>query len=46
VTRDELEFEIQFARAGAAPGLDNFHLHMRCFAVWELERKHAGEAPR
>ena len=38
VTRDELEFEIQFAHDGAVPGLDKVHLHVRCFAVWELER--------
>src|SRR5713101_3874775 len=38
VTRDELEFAIQFAHDGAVSGLDNVHLHVRCFAVWELER--------
>ena len=38
VTRDELEFEIQFAHDGAVPGLDKVHLHVRCFTVWELER--------
>ena len=41
VERTELEFEIQFAHDGAAPGLDKFHLHIRCFAAWELERPHA-----
>ena len=39
VKRDELEFEIQFARDGDNPGLDKFHIHARCFAVWELERE-------
>lgn len=40
VTRDQMEFEIQFERAGAghALGLDNFHVHVRCFAAWEFER--------
>ncbi len=38
VTRDELEFEIQFAHDGAVPGLDKVHPHVRCFAVLELER--------
>jgi len=39
ITKDELELEIQFARAdGAMPRLDKFHLHVRCFAAWELER--------
>jgi len=33
-----LEFAIQFAHDGAVPGLDKVHLHVRCFAVWELER--------
>ena len=35
VTKDELEFEIQFARDG---GLDKYHVHVRCFAAWEFER--------
>jgi hypothetical protein len=33
-----LEFEIQFAQDGAVAGLDKVRLHVRCFAVWELER--------
>ena len=41
VTADELEFEIQFARDGNNPGLDKFHVHIRCFAAWEFER-HGG----
>jgi|SRR5437667_4501766 len=38
VSRDELEFEIQFAHDGDNPGLDKFHVHIRCFAAWEFER--------
>jgi hypothetical protein len=38
VTRKELEFELQFVRDGDNPGLDKLHVHVRCFAVWELER--------
>jgi hypothetical protein len=38
VRRDELEFEIQFEHEGDNPGPDKFHVHVRCFAVWELER--------
>ena len=38
VTNNELEFEIQFAHDGDNPGLDKFHLHLRCFAAWEFER--------
>lgn len=38
VRKDEKELEIEFARDGGDPGLDKFHLHIRCFAAWELER--------
>jgi hypothetical protein len=34
---------IQFAFDGAEPGLDKFHLHVRCFAAWEFERTRDGE---
>jgi CheY-like chemotaxis protein len=39
VQRDQMEFEIQFARDGENPGLDKFHVHIRCFAAWEFERR-------
>jgi hypothetical protein len=42
VTKDQLEFEIQFSHDGATPGLDKYHVHIRCFAVWELERRTQG----
>jgi hypothetical protein len=42
VERDEMEFEIQFARDGDNPGLDKFHVHIRCFAAWEFERESRG----
>jgi len=38
VTPQQIEFEIQFARDGDNPGLDKFHVHIRCFAAWEFER--------
>ena len=38
VTNDEMEFGIGFAHDGDNPGLDKFHVHIRCFAMWELER--------
>ena len=38
VGKDQLEFEIQFARDGDNPGLDKYHVHVRCFAAWEFER--------
>jgi hypothetical protein len=39
IERDEMEFEIEFARNGYHPGLDKFHVHIRCFAAWEFERR-------
>jgi hypothetical protein len=42
VKKDQLEFEVQFARDGDNPGLDKFHIHVRCFAAWELERRQGG----
>ena len=42
VERDEMEFEIEFARDGDNPGLDKFHVHIRCFAAWEFEREANG----
>jgi hypothetical protein len=39
VTKGEMEFEIQFARGSENPGLDKFHVHIRCFAAWEFERR-------
>ena len=38
VRHDQIEYEIQFAHDGANPGLDKYHLHLRCFAAWEMER--------
>jgi hypothetical protein len=38
VTRDEFEFEIEFARGGLDSGLDKYHVHIRCFGAWEFER--------
>jgi len=38
VTRDQTEYELQFSHDGANPVLDRFHLHLRCFAAWEMER--------
>jgi hypothetical protein len=35
---DHLEYEVQFGHRGAKPGVDVFHLHLRCFAAWEMER--------
>ena len=45
VTNSQSEFEIQFVRDGDNPGLDRFHLHIRCFAAWEFERRQDGGHP-
>ena len=42
VTKSQLEFELQFAHDGAVPGLDKYHVHIRCFAAWEFERAQNG----
>lgn len=43
VRKDEMEFEIQFAHDGnnLDSGLDKYHVHIRCFAAWEFERRSA-----
>jgi hypothetical protein len=40
VTKDELEFELEFAR-NEDPGQDTYHIHVRCFRAWEFERDSA-----
>jgi hypothetical protein len=39
VRTDEMEFEVQFALDGGAPHFDVYHVHTRCYAVWELARE-------
>ncbi len=44
----DTEYELEFFHDGAAPGLDRFHLHLRRFAAWEMERtklRTPGERP-
>jgi hypothetical protein len=38
IPRDQVEYELQFAHDGATPRRERFHLHLRCFAAWEMER--------
>jgi hypothetical protein len=38
VKRDELEYEIEFARDGNDDTVDTYHVHIRCFAAWQRER--------
>jgi hypothetical protein len=42
VTKDEMEFEIQFAHDDT-PGVEEFRVHLRCFVAWEFEPQQ-GEA--
>ena len=48
VPHSEMALEIHFDRkhsdasgSRAAPGLDRYHIHPRCFAAWESERRAA-----
>lgn len=45
IKRDQLELEIQFARDGAGSDVNSFHVHVQCFAEWELERQQDGSPP-
>lgn len=37
VKLDELELEIEFARNGGDAGVSTYHVHIPCFAAWQLE---------
>jgi hypothetical protein len=40
IPASERQFEIEFDRMrGGRPGVDTFHVHVRCFAAWEAERR-------
>ena len=41
VRRPDREVQMQFEHDGRVPGLDTFHVHLRCFAAWEFERRSA-----
>jgi hypothetical protein len=34
----DTEYELQFSAGSTPPRLDRFHLHLRCFSAWEMER--------
>lgn len=38
VGNEEVEFELQFA-SDRGTGTASYHVHARCFAAWELERR-------
>ncbi len=41
VPRAQVEFEIEFFENGDESKVDKYHVHVRCFSVWELERRNA-----
>ena len=45
VTKDQMEFEVQFQKDGPGSGFYVFNIHIRCFAAWEFERRGDGAAP-
>ncbi|HEX6314944.1 MAG TPA: hypothetical protein VFZ73_08800 [Gemmatimonadaceae bacterium] len=45
MTSDQMEFEIEFRYDGSNPGLNKFHVHIRCFAAREFERHRDGGGP-
>jgi hypothetical protein len=42
VTAQQMEYEVEFVRPDGL-GRVKYHLHLRCFAVWELERTKDGD---
>jgi len=38
ITHDETELEIEFDQDDESPGVECFHIHLCCFAAWEMER--------
>jgi hypothetical protein len=41
VDKEDVELELQFSSDGEA-GTIHYHVHARCFAAWELERRIGG----
>ena len=39
IEREQLEYEIEFGENGDHAAPEVFHLHPRCFAAWEFERR-------
>jgi hypothetical protein len=44
VTREEVEYELEFERKGDDRALDTYHFHIDCLRVWESERAVSGAA--
>ena len=39
VKPDELEYEVQFDEIDGSAAPHGYHIHVRCYAAWELERQ-------
>jgi hypothetical protein len=39
VVSDELGYELQFAEGEGIPATVEYHVHVRCFAAWDQERR-------
>ena len=42
VAQDEMELAVGFAGDETMPGVDTYHVHVRCYAAWEFERTAEG----
>jgi hypothetical protein len=40
-----MELEVELVRDGASPNFDVYHLHVRCYAAWELVRSKVNGGP-
>jgi len=45
VSKNEMEFEIQYSMDDGTPNLAVYHVHVRCFSAWELVRSKVGGHP-
>jgi hypothetical protein len=39
VKPDEVEYEVEFDEIDGSAGPQGYHIHVRCYAAWELERQ-------
>lgn len=44
VNHDDVELEIEFERVADDPGPGMYHVHVRCFVIWESERQNLERA--
>ena len=46
VKSGQMELEVEYRRDGGNPGVENYYLHVRCFAAWECESQNTPPADR